>query len=188
MAERTGRMAAKQPLTPTLWILIVVVLIALVGGGLFVVMSLLGDEPPIRVRNGSMNIELDREHWVDNGNGWSPSAGRPSGTHAVEVRTAGADTCPAQDPKATWQVVSIMYSDKVRILLTPSASSNTVVTPKSELANPSNAPRLLQHGAPGAGYIEQIELRGGGKPWSCTFTDAGQLSVINICPGLKPGC
>ena len=58
MAERTDRTAAKQPLTPTLWILIVVVLIVLVGGGLYVVMSLLGDEPPIRVRNGSMLIEL----------------------------------------------------------------------------------------------------------------------------------
>ena len=188
MAERTDRTAAKQPLTPTLWFLIVVVLIVLVGGGLYVVMSLLGDEPPIRVRNGSMEIELGSGKWVGNGNGWSPSAGKPSGTYAVQVSTASAGTCPAQDPQATWQVVSITYSDKVRILLTPSGSSRTVVTPKSELENPVNAPRLLRHGMQGVGYISQIDLRGGGNPWSCTFTAANQLAVINVCPASKPGC
>jgi hypothetical protein len=188
MAERTGRTAAKQPLTPALWILIVVVLMILVGGGLYMVMSLLGDEPPIRVRNGSMDIELDSGKWVGNGNGWSPSAGKPSGAHAVEVRTPDASTCPAQNPQATWQVVSMTFSDNVTILLTPSASSKTVVTPKSELANPGNAPRLLRHGAPGVGYISRIDLRGNGKPWTCTFTAAAELTVINICPGSKPGC
>jgi hypothetical protein len=106
----------------------------------------------------------------------------------VEVRTAGAHTCSVLDPNATWQVVTITYSDGVKIHLTPSASSNTVVTPKGELVNPSTEPRVLRHGRTGEGYISQIDLRGSGQPWACTFTAASQLSVINICPGTKPGC
>jgi len=189
MAENSGRTSTKPPLTTYQLIAIVAAIVALAALTYFAFrLFTTGVEPPIRVRNGSMEIELGSGKWVGNGNGWSPSGGKPSSTYAVEVRTASGHSCPAQDPQARWQVVSITYSDNVRILLTPSASSNTVVAPKRELENPINAPRLLRHGMPGVGYISQIDLRGGGNPWSCTFTAAQQLSVINICPGSNPAC
>jgi hypothetical protein len=189
MATRADELPTRPPLT----LVQKLAIFALILGGLAVAYNMikpmvLGDEPPIRVRNGSMDIELDKGKWVGNVSGWSPSEGKPSGTHAVEVKTAGAHTCPALEPGATWQVVTIAYTDGAKILLTPSGSSRTVVTPKSDLVNPSAEPRLLRHGSKGEGYISEIDLRGGGRPWACTFTAANQLAVINVCPASKPGC
>ena len=185
--------ADELPTRPQLTLVQKLAILALILGGPAIAYSMIkpmvpGDEPPIRVRNGSMDIQLDSGTWVGNVNGWSPSEGKPSGTHAVEVKTAGAHTCPTLNPQATWRVVTIAYTDGVKIRLTPSASSRTVVTPKTALVNPGPEPRVLRHGTLGVGYISQIELRGGGQPWACTFTAASQLAVINICPASTPGC
>jgi hypothetical protein len=187
MAERTGRTAAKQPLTPTLWILIVVVLIVLVGGGLYVVMSLLGDEPPIRVRNGSMLIELAGiQEWKADGDAWTPSDGKSAGTFQVKVDASGDAVCEG-GRAASGKDISIWYSDntEVRFKLSGLFGKKTKVWPKDKLERAD--PRSLRYEQVGvSGYIARVEVKG--TPLKCTFSGASQLNAINICPGSNPAC
>jgi len=188
MAERTDRTAAKQPLTPTLWILIVVVLIVLVGGGLYVVMSLRGDEPPIRVRNGSMIIELTEkdQEWKADGDAWTPSGGKSAGTFQVKVDASGDAVCEG-GTAASGKDISIWYSDntEVRFKLSGWFGKKTKVWPKDKLAKAD--PRSLRYEQVGvSGYIARVEVKG--TPLKCTFSGASQLNAINICPGSNPAC
>ena len=188
MAERTDRTAAKQPLTPTLWILIVAVLIVLVGGGLYMVMSLLGDEPPIRVRNGSMDIELVQGQWDDSGDGWSPSGGWNWGTFEVKVTSANGHPC-GDGQTGSGKEVWVRYSDRTEISFTSTGSmmGKTRVKPKNKLEKVS--PQLLRHGgAADGGFIVAVGAKGGGKPWSCEFKERSDLDVISICPRSNPAC
>jgi hypothetical protein len=191
MAQSIERIPTKPGLTTRQWVAIAagVVIVAAVA---FAAIKLLqtGDEPPIRVKNGSMDILADGG-WSDTGSGWSPRSGKSSGSYAVEVKTAQPSPCPAMDSKARWRVIMIGYSTskKVKIMFVPSASSKTEVGPTRKLTD--NASALLRHGMPGVGYIDEVELSGrmdGGDQWTCSFTSADQLKQINICPASKPDC
>ena len=160
MATRTGRTAAKQPLTPTMWVLIVVVLLALVGASLFVVMSLLGDEPPIRVRNGSMEVVLEQGEWKDDGDAWTPSEGKSGKGFTVTVVSANGHACQdgqTGSGKEAW----ILYSDKTEFSFRFAGLFNpkTKVRPKDSLARVT--PQMLRHGQPGdLGYIIGVANEG----------------------------
>ena len=181
MAERTVRTAAKQPLTPTLWVLIVVVLITLVGAGLYVVMSLLGDEPPIRVRNGSMEVVLGQGEWKDDGDAWTPSEGQSRKGFTVTVVSANGHSCQngqTGSGKEAW----ILYSDKTEFTFKFAGIFNpkTKVRPKGELARVT--PQVLRYGQPGdQGYIIGVGTKDGSNTWSCTFASREQLSEIIVC-------
>jgi hypothetical protein len=182
MATRTDRTAAKQPLTPTMWVLIVVVLLALVGASLFVVMSLLGDEPPIRVRNGSMEVVLGQGEWKDDGDAWTPSEGRSGKGFTVTVVSANGHACQngqTGSGKEAW----ILYSGKTEFSFRFAGLFNpkTKVRPKDTLTRVT--PQMLRHGQPGdQGYIIGVGTKDGANTWSCTFTSREQLSEIILCP------
>lgn len=188
MAERTGPTAAKQPLTPTLWVLIVVVLLALVGVSLYVVMSLLGDEPPIRVRNGSMEVVLAQGEWKDDGDAWTPSEGKSGKGFTVTVVSANGHACQngqTGSGKEAW----ILYSGKTEFSFRFAGLFNpkTKVRPKDKLAKVT--PQMLRHGQPGdQGYIIGVGTKDGANTWSCTFTSRDQLSVIVLCPKQGVAC
>ena len=48
------------------------------------------DEPPIRVKNGSMKIALVSSEWVAAGQAWTPLAGTNAGGFIVVVEFATA--------------------------------------------------------------------------------------------------
>ncbi len=188
MAERTGRAAAKQPLTPTLWVLLVVVLAALVGAGIYMVMSLAGDEPPIRVRNGSMEVELAWGEWKADGDAWTPSEGKSRKTFTVKVFSANGHACQAGQTGSGKEVL-VRYSPKKEFSFKSAGLFNpkTKVKPKDEFAKIT--PPLLRYGQPDdQGYVVGVETKDGASTWNCTFERRDQLSEIRICSNQGDYC
>jgi hypothetical protein len=179
MAERTGRTAAKQPLTPTLWILLVVVLVVLVGGGLYMVLSLLGDEPPIRVRNGSMEVVLKNGEWQEDVDAWFPSQDQVLSEFTVMVENSAGSSCK-DGQTGSGQKVLVSYTDGTIVSFMQAGSSGKIIVqPKDALRKAG--PRLLEHGqANDKDYITAVEVLGGGRPWTCEFGSDGALRVIKI--------
>ena len=104
-----------------------------------------GDEPPIRVRNGSMDIELVQGQWDDSGDGWSPSGGWNWGTFEVKVTSANGHACSdgqAGNGKEVW--VRYSGSDRTEISFTSAGPimGKTGVRPKNKLERVS--PQLLR--------------------------------------------
>jgi hypothetical protein len=179
----------KPKLTTRQWIVIaaaVIVLAGLVAAARWVYFA--SEEPPIRVRNGSMNLVLDSGTWVTNGSAWSPSVGAITGKYDVKVDLAEGITC-LSGTTATGNVIKITYGDSPNPIMITPAAKKTQVTPKGGFTNPTPIPRLLRYGTAGDGkYIRQIEVLGGGSSFSCSFNNAQELFEIIICPSGHPAC
>jgi len=191
MAVRTDKPATRPTMTPARWAAILVIIAALLGVGYCAARLLfqLGNEPPIRVRNGSMEVVLDSANgavWQDDGNDWSPSEGKNSGAFEVKVESAGGHTCGEAGQTSRGKDVSILYSDGTdvtfRIL-----NSKTKVKPKDKLTKAGD--RFLRLGQPGdGGFITKVAVKGGQVDWECTFGKPQDLSTINICPAPHKAC
>jgi hypothetical protein len=144
-------------------------------------MGALSDEPPIRVRNGSMTITLDSGDWKDDGDAWSPSTGNNGGGFTVTVDCAPGCNCE-NGQTASGKEVWVLYSDKTEVTFRSTGSSGkTKVQPKNKLAKAKA--RELQYGQAGdKGYIIAVGVRDGANKWSCTFSSHEALSAINIIP------
>ena len=142
-----------------------------------------GDEPPIRVKNGSMHITLDSGSWADNGDAWSPSGGGNSGGYDVKVQCGSGASC-ANGAKASGNLVRVVFSDGFTVTFTP--SGRTLIRPKSQLTKVSDS--LLRYGTPGSGYVQKVEVLGGGRPFLCTFNSANALTEITICKAGGSAC
>lgn len=156
---------------------VLAVLVALAGLGVAVTARQGGTEPPIRVKNGSMDVTLDSGTWVENGDAWSPSTGTNAGTYFVKVVEGTGFTCDANRTVGSGNVVSITYSDGVTIRFTP-ASGRTGVRPKADLTRAT--PALLKHGAAGTGHISEVRVNGPAGV-TCSFPTTAALSEIRIC-------
>jgi hypothetical protein len=165
-------------------VVVVAFLVALAGIGV-VLSAVQGDEPPIRVRNGSMDVELVGGTWVDNGDAWSPSNGAAGGRYFVKVLGGTGFSCDSNVTIGSGNVVSVSYSDGVTIRFTP-ASGRTGVRPKSDLSRAN--PATLRHGSAGAGHISEVRVVGPGTPLRCSFPTTGALSEIRICPAQNAFC
>ena len=139
------------------------------------------NEPPIRVRNGSMKITLDAGDWKEDGDAWSPSTGNNGGGFTVTVDCAPGFSCE-NGQTASGTEVWVLYDDKAEVTFKCAGSSGkTKVRPKNTLAKAAFGE--LQHGQPGdKGYITGVGVKDGAKKWSCTFRSREALSVINIIP------
>ena len=198
MTEITSLLRTRPMLTTRQWILIAAGILVLAGavGALKYLMGP-GDEPPIRVKNGSMLIELEAGNkWEDNGgDGWSPSNGYTSGLFYVRITSDNPDDDCAPVEIADGKKISIDYSDKTAatfehhrkflILSKP----RTKVKPKGMFTDPPLPPSLLVHGDPSdAFHISGIAVSGGGRSVKCTFNSDSQLSEIVICPTPNLAC
>jgi len=166
------------------FVVVVALLVVLAGIGVVVTARQGGTEPPIRVRNGSMDVTLDSGTWVDNGDAWSPSTGVTAGTYFVKVVGGTGFTCDANRTVGSGNVVSISYSDGVTIRFTP-ASGRTGVRPKSDLTRAT--PALLKHGAAGTGHISEVKVNGPAGV-TCSFPTTAALSEIRICSAPNTFC
>ena len=148
---------------------------AATGAAILLFKSLTSDEPPIRVRGGSMHLDLvcaGPEEWMpDTGNGvWFISGGENANeeyTIALDVRPA-TSTC--QNVPAKAKVVEVTYSKGERLNLQHVNKRTKVNGPQGVV---KGAARRLDYTE--EGYIKRLEFRGGGQQGSCDFTDATGL-------------
>jgi hypothetical protein len=147
-----------------------------------------GEEPPIRVRNGSMDVGLTDPAfaWLADGDAWTPSKGSHSGTFEVKVASAGGHTCGQQGPKSSGKNVSVFYSNGTEVTFRIS-NNKTKVRPKDTLAKVSD--QLLRLGREGdSGFITKVAVKDGQTNWECGFGKRADLDAITICPSSHPLC
>lgn len=143
-------------------------------------MGALSDEPPIRVRNGSMTITLVSGAWKADGKAWTPRDGTNGGGFIVVVEIATRSGRALGQP-VFGKEVEISYSDGAVIKFKRGTfSKKTRVTPKRDLRQPEDP--VLEYGQPGKGYITGVEVKDGGTRWTCGFESRDALSEIDIYP------
>jgi hypothetical protein len=138
------------------------------------------DEPPIRVRNGSMTIALVSSEWKPSGQAWTPLDGTNAGGFIVVVEVAKRSGRVLGQP-VFGKEVEISYSDGtvIRFKRGPQ-SKKTKVTPKRVLQQ--TADPVLEYGQPGKGYISGVEVKDRSTSWRCAFGSRAMLSEIDIYP------
>ena len=135
-----------------------------------------GDEPPIRVKNGSLDLDLpkgsgtwetdpDAKHWKIAGNKTKKSA-----DFTVALFPAPGKSCPATT--ATASSVVITYSDGATVTL-DIKNKATKVTATGDLSTSQND-ELLTYTA--SGYIKDITVGSS----MCSFNSSTELSVALI--------
>ena len=151
-------------------------------------LSILSDEPPIRVRNGSIEIHAGVSNgtpwaWKEEGNGYDHEPGDwLSFTWKFWVTVdAGTGSNPCnRDPKigeGDRVDVTFLSDDSERTItfnrIGPFWNVRTKVQPKTllTLASPTTLKSI------GAGYVKKVEIGN----LSCTFGTKDSLEAINIC-------
>ena len=136
-----------------------------------------GDEPPIRVRGGSIEIELlplsaaqDKEYEEDPqstepGKKWQIKGAAREKNRFLVVITSANPNCPGVVKDAN--KVEVSYSDGQVVGFQSPNQSTKITAHPNELNRPSRQ-RLTYAGASGA-FISEIRLTGGGQPFTCTF-------------------
>ena len=137
------------------------------------------DEPPIRVRNGSMTITLVSSKWESSDRAWQPQDGTNAGGFIVVVEVATGSGRRLGQP-VFGREVDISYSDGAVIRFKHGARSKTKVTPKRVLTK--TADDVLEYGQPGKGYITGVEVKDRNTSWRCAFSSRARLSEIDIYP------
>ncbi len=144
-----------------------------------------GNEPPIRVRNGSMIFELVTKNWPSakwssDGNNWTPSEGTSKGTLQVVVQSANGYDCPA-GKSYQGNSVEVAYDKTTKVTVHGSGNGKTFLTPKAalDLVAGSND-TVLKHGEDGVGVITSFVVRGHGQPQTCSVTPGAAHPTIDV--------
>ena len=141
------------------------------------------DEAPIRVRNGSIDLNLDSstQKWAAqgaSGNYRIPGARRHKEEFEVIVVPRNGAVCPAL--VGTGPDVVLTFSDD-KVVRLQSAGFHTVVKPENgaTLTWNASAPQMLRYMA--TGHIKSVAVGSGANPpVVCSFTTGNQLDRINI--------
>lgn len=176
-------------------LLVVSVLLGLfnVGPRAFRFLILSEDEPPIIVKNGTMDIAPGVEwHWK----GEDPDSGhykaysyQPNGIDfefsdpGLWINVfAASNACTGASMPFHAPEVSISFSDNYVATFKRHrgiVNYRVNVTPGDKLT-PPDAAGILRYGT-SAGYITHLMAPGPGGPLECTFTSKEQLTRIEIC-------
>jgi hypothetical protein len=198
MSDNSGA-SPKKPSALMKILLAVVFVGALVVGGIYLYHLLFAppdEEPPIVVKNGSMDITIGQGQWVPddpiNPGGYVPSGGQSHDRYDVKVDQGTGVTCEDNWNGLSGNVnkIDVSYTDKFSISvksMNPAGKNKTQVSPINGLnPDPSN-PATLRHDAPG--FIDSVTVHvvGGGKPLNCYF-DKRAATAIHICPPGHPAC
>lgn len=141
------------------------------------------DEAPIRVRNGSIDLNLlsSTQKWKQDGasgNYRIPGTHRSKEEFEVTVTTRGGALCPAFT--STGPDVILTFSDD-KVVRLQSAGFHTLVKPENGATMTWNAsaPQMLRYVADG--HIKSVAVGSGASPTvMCSFTGPGQLDHISI--------
>jgi len=138
-----------------------------------------GDEPPIRVKNGSLELHLLAKNatWTATGNHWKTSGTRAHDPLQLTVATRGKANCSAYTVAANLLVIH--YADpagnEVMKVEIQSTGNHSKVTPSQPMSVNTSDTTVLAYGS--AGFIKSIEADGTAM---CTFSAASQLDHLII--------
>jgi hypothetical protein len=164
--------------------------VGLIGYFIYLKFIATGDEPPIRVKKGTMEVEIlagAAEEWIDEGGGqWAlKSAATNARTeYLVRLKASGYACTPEPQPPSTTTMATVKYSDNNTLLV-----QHVGVPTKLHFA-PRNAQRdstnykLLEYtpeGDDSTRFVESIRFHDTGQPTTCTFTQ-GQFEQLCLCP------
>ena len=147
--------------------------------------SVLGNEPPIRVKNGSIQIDVSAgNNWKENDDdgSWSPDQGAHPDLFSVKVTGQGATAGCLNGLTAAGKMIDVSYSGGGGVLFRATKQvlrKYTRVTGFGGDLVPEG--QYLRYDKGGAGYISGIVVRGGGSLWNCTFNQKDASLEIYIC-------
>jgi len=143
-----------------------------------------GDEAPIRVRGGSIEIETQDGEWKDGNDAWVNTTSGKINVGELWVKvTSSTATC-----KAMGKPVHVVYSiPNVRVTFTTSGAfiwNKTRVSPKGGMAFVDG--KHLRAGTAGdGGHITEVRA----KNLTCSLAAGSENVEINICSSKKdPAC
>lgn len=136
-----------------------------------------GDEPPIRVKNGSLELQLltNSRHWKQNPDlkHWKISGGtRGKDPLDVSIAVNAGATCTVQS--GTGNAVSVTYSNGTKIDIQATGRRSYVVS-SADLTVSGPKRRLLTYS--GDGFISSVVLD---SNTMCTFSNKTQLANLLI--------
>lgn len=136
------------------------------------------DEPPIRVKNGTMELWLlsHSDGWIRDGNSrnWKLHGRRTKDDLDIMIAVGSGATCTAPLDRSG-RKLEVHYSDSTEVDL-QSTGNHTKVTASKDLTMRDGAPQLLTYGGP-TDYISSIVMDG---KTICTFTAADQLHSLVV--------
>lgn len=156
---------------------------ALIGATVgFLIFSALaaGDEPPIRVKGGSVGVEI-AEWWEPSGaNGWdliSSGANGPEEYYFKIVQTGG--TCTSATPPTVAKTVRIDHPNERFILQHAGHKTKLVTLGRAAKQSPS----VVHYEGAAEDFVTKIWVHdpGAGNPWTCDFTKKGQFKEACLC-------
>jgi hypothetical protein len=164
-----------------------------IGVVAFLVIMGAGDEPPIRVKNGSIDFLLGGGEWRednpctkgDQAPCWEPSAGENSGAFDVVVMS---DTTCVIPTGWTIDKITVVPSVGRKVTLKPGKGGHirqaTKVRPHAALTRDANHRERLYHDAAEA-YVKELEFdgenaQGDADKFRCTFSGKEDLKVACI--------
>ena len=154
----------------------------LIGAGAILLLRVradTGDEPPIRVKNGSLELHLLAKNatWTSAGNHWKTSGTRVHDPLQLTVATRGKANCSLYTVAANLLVIH--YADpngtEVMKVEIQSTGNHSKVTPSQPMSISASDTTVLTYGSPG--FIKSIEADGTAM---CTFSAASQLDHLII--------
>ena len=161
----------------------VALVVGLAAAALWLILQFLAAtaEPTIRIRGGSVVVEIDAAEWVEKGPPkWSHNGEeRENERYTAQLTTSSGTTCP--DITGPVEQVRIKTSDNQQVIL--------IINNKRTLVNPGGGelkkeqPRVLRLVETKEGaFVEELHLHGTGTgaPWSCTFTMKGQFELLTL--------
>jgi len=136
-----------------------------------------GDEPPIRVKNGSMEFQLltkaGSRNWDEDGNPrkWKVSGGsRGKDEFQVTIVVRTGATCSSQS--VSGKTVEVEYSDDTKVEL-KATGKKTRLTSGKDLTR-TDEKRTLEYTE--SGHIRRITV----DSFTCNFTDRDQLEHVLV--------
>ena len=138
------------------------------------------DEPPIRVRNGSMTIALVSSEWKPSGQSWTPADGTNAGGFIVVVEVVTRSGRVMGQP-VFGKEVEIFYSDGAVIRFKRGPLRRRPRSRRSASSRRSRT-RYWSMGNRATGYITGVEVKDRSTSWRCAFKSRAALSEIDIYP------
>ena len=156
---------------------------------------LLSDEPPIKVRGGGLEIEVQgdaNDFWDDGGNHWKLKSGgvNVKGQYNFDIFVGNYCTASGTPPatvEEAWVQIGENPAKRVQIKrhVLSTHFLKTKITPKGDFASVPGKPHIVAN--PNSGAVTIIVKPGYGTApqWSCTFPDT---TFQHLCLYKKTKC
>jgi hypothetical protein len=163
-----------QSMSTTKKVLIGVGIVA-VGALAYALLAPASEEPPIRVKGGSLDIEIcsgGTESWDDGGNHWKlKSSGTNGSGYNFTILVGNYCTSSGTPPSTVKELTIGLATKSVTIKPRGWISPKTKITPKGDFIKVPNNPKIVTNPKSGAVTITVKPGYGTADEWSCTFPE-----------------